>query len=146
MSNNHRTASVKTRFDSAANGSRPGKGRPPPVSIRFNEAERALLSGHAKDEPLGPYIKRCVLNAHQAPPKPRRKAPSKQTQAIARTLRGLGVSGVSGVLGTLLLAVEEGRLPIDRDDEVELRRAAARVAAIRQDLVAALNVRESTDA
>lgn len=118
----------------AAAGNRPQKPkRPPPVSIRFNAKERAALAEMAKGEALGPYIKRRVLKRKSRPS-------SKEHQAIAKTLRGLGQSGVSGALSTLLLAVEEGRLPIEREDEKALRRAVADVAALRWDLMAALGL------
>ncbi|MEM9435302.1 MAG: hypothetical protein AAGA12_15390 [Pseudomonadota bacterium] len=82
------------------------------------------------------------MDRHRAMGTAKRKPLSKQQEAIARALRGLGKSGLSNVLGTLLLAVEEGRLPIERHEEAELRRAVADVAAIREGLVAALNIRE----
>ncbi|MEM1372435.1 MAG: hypothetical protein AAGG72_09455 [Pseudomonadota bacterium] len=118
----------------AAAGNRPQTPkRPPPVSIRFNADERAALVKMAKGEALGPYIKRCVLK--------RKSRPSgKQHKAIAKTLRGLGQSGVSGALQSLLLAVEEGRLPIERDDEKALRQATSDVLAMRGDLMAALGL------
>ena len=125
----------------AAVGAQDRQKRTPPVSIRFSDAERAALLKHANGEALGPYIKRFVLSRHSAK-RPRRKSPTKQHQAIARTLRGLGGSGVSGVLGSLILAFEEGRLMLDRDEERELRRAMAHVTAMRSDLITALGLRD----
>ncbi|MEM9128212.1 MAG: hypothetical protein AAGA97_00570 [Pseudomonadota bacterium] len=132
-------------FSAAVNGDGQKERRAAPVSIRFNDAERALLAEHAGGSALGPYIKRYVLDGHQVSGKPKRKSPSKQKQAIARTLRGLGLSGISGILSTLVLAVEEGRLSIEHHEELELRRAIAEVVSIRSDLVAALDVRESKE-
>ena len=137
---------VAGSFSAAAtNGARDSKKRTPPVSIRFSADERAALLKHTNGEALGPYIKRFVLSRHSAK-RPRRKTPTKQHQAIARTLRGLGGSGVSGVLGSFILAFEEGRLMLNRDEERELRRAMADVTAMRSDLIAALGLRNDGSA
>ena len=121
-------------------GSRRRKKRPSPVSIRFSDEERAFLKPFMHGEAFGPYIKRYVLKGHKIKRKRARIAPSKQDQAIARVLRGLGRSGIAGVLNDLLLAVEEGRLFLDCDDELALRRAACEIASMRNDLVAALGL------
>lgn len=141
MSGSDATGYLRGSFSAAVAKGAPEKSkRTPPVSIRFNDAERAALLEHTNGEALGPYIKRFVLSRHSAK-RPRRKTPTKQHQAIARTLRGLGGSGVSGVLGSFLLAFEEGRLMLDRGEERELRRAMAHVTAMRSDLIAALGLR-----
>lgn len=117
--------------------------RPSPVSIRFSAGEKESLEAAASGEALGPYIKRCVLRQHRI--KRKRKASTRQHETIARTLRGLGASGVYGVLHTFILAVEEGRLRLEKDEEMDLRQAAFDIAAMRDDLMSALDLHVDAD-
>lgn len=141
MSGSKSQGGLPSKFDAVAGGRSKKRNRPPPVSIRFNADEHAALSKKANGETLGRYIKSYVLSGH----KTRSKSASKEQQTIAKTLRGLGQSGVSGALSTLLLAVEEGRLLIDREDEKALRRAATDVGLMRSDLIAALGLHRDGD-
>ena len=109
-----------------------------PVSIRFNDQDRALLEKHADGEALGPFVRRVVLAALSGK---RRKEPNRASardQAVARALRGLGTSGVYNVLSNQILAFEEGRLNLERQQERDLRAALASIVTIRNDLLAAL--------
>ena len=141
MSGSGAKAGLRGSFSTASERSQNKGKRTPPISIRLNDAERSVLQKHTNGEALGPYIKRFVLSRHNAK-RPRRKTPTRQDQAIARTLRGLGGSGLSGVLGSFLLAFEEGRLMLDRGEEKELRRAMADVTAMRSDLITSLGLRD----
>lgn len=143
MSDSHAKNSLSRAFSAAsAINLRSKKKRPAPVSMRFSDEERELLELHARGKALGPYLKQFVLKAHQIKRKPAQRSPSKQDQAIARALRGLGRSGVVGVLNGLLLAVEEQRLLLDPDDELEQRRAGCELASLRNDLVVALGLHQ----
>ncbi len=113
MTSTSRTTEARSDFKAAAKDGIARDSRPPPISIRVNEAERPLLLERARGDALGPYINRYVLDRHRIAAKARRKPLSKHQQAIAHSLRSLGLSGISGILDTLLLAVEEGRLPIE---------------------------------
>ncbi|MEM9763529.1 MAG: hypothetical protein AAF968_13650 [Pseudomonadota bacterium] len=65
----------------------------------------------------------------------------KDHEALARVLGRLGRSRLYTDLQRLLLAVEEGRVPLEKDMEAELRTACAEITAMRRDLVTALGLK-----
>ena len=139
MSGSGQSMSLRASFDghSDQHAKRNGK-RAAPVSIRFNDQDRALLKKHADGEALGPFVRRVVLAALSGK---RRKAPERDSardQAVARALRGLGRSGVYNVLSSQILAFEEGRLNLEMQQERDLRAALTSIVTIRNDLLTAL--------
>lgn len=145
MSGSGQSASLRDSFIASTESAPAHKDRrTPPVSIRFGDQERALLEEHADGEPLGPFVKRVVMSLLSGKQPKGRKRESARDQAVARALRGLGTSGVYKALSSQLLAFEEGRLNLERQQECDLRAALAGVIAIRGYLLAALGQRDGS--
>ena len=57
--------SISAAFQSQTRKRKPDRRkRTPPVSIRFSDAERGLLSEYAGDQPLSRYVRDFVPKAH----------------------------------------------------------------------------------
>jgi hypothetical protein len=116
--------------------------RTPPVSIRFSDDERAWLEGQAGGTPVSRYVKDAVLSSRAVKRKPRRRAPVKDHTALAQVLGLLGRSETGRMLGGILFALEMGQLELDDAAEADLRQACADVSAMREALMAALDMPE----
>lgn len=134
--------SISATFQSQIRNRKPDRRkRTPPVSIRFSDAERGLLSKYAGDQPLSRYVREFVLRAHKAGPKSR-KPPRVERQEIARALSLLGRCELAPLLRDSLSAVEAGRLLVDRKTQDDLRVACDEISDLRRDLMTALGLRE----
>lgn len=113
------------------------KKREAPFSLRLTFEERAALQKMAGDMPLGAYIKAVLFDG--APHKLKRK-PSAVTdpEALGRVLGALGKSRLSQNMNQLAKASNMGALPVTPETEDEIRQACADIAAMRSDLMRAL--------
>lgn len=111
------------------------------ISLRVTAEERAKLEREAAGLSLSAYLRDRLLNGVATPRRTRGKFPVKDHEALARVLGRLGRSHLYTDLQRLLLAVEEGRVPLEKDMEAELRTACAEITAMRRDLVTALGLK-----
>lgn len=115
--------------------------RAPPVSIRFSDEERRLLSAHAGNKALSTYVREFVLSEHKIKRKPRKSGLVVEKTSIAQILAALGRSGLPSLLRETLDAIDDDKLLLDDETEYELRRASAEIVAMRATLVKALGLR-----
>lgn len=120
---------------------KPRKRRQAPLSIRLTPEERARLVQDANGRPLGAYIKSRLFDDHTQKRKPRRRSPSKELQLLARVLRTIGRSGALSILGTLIVAANERRVVLSRDEDLRLRLANQELVSLRLELINALGVK-----
>ena len=132
---------LKPSFSAAIKPALSRKKRTPPVSVRFNDDERAWLEQRAAGRPLSAVIREAVLTGSGTARTPRRRMPVKDHEALARLLSLLGRSEIGQMLGGILLAVKLGELHLDDETHESLREACSDVAAMRRDLVKALGLR-----
>ena len=109
--------------------------------MRVTADERVHLEKEAAGISLSQFLRDRVLGGKAKPRRTRGKFPVKDHEALARVLGRLGRSSLYTDLHRLLLAVEEGRVPLEREMEAELRHACAEVRIIRDDLVTALGLK-----
>lgn len=107
-----------------------------PLSIRFSDAEKAILQRKAGNLPLGTYIKQVVLGADAKPSRVRH--PVKDGEALGQLLGLLGKSRIANNLNQLAKAANLGALPVLKETEDDLREACGAVFEMRQLLLAAL--------
>lgn len=105
-----------------------------PLSVRFTEAEKAILRQRAGGGPLSAFIRAAALGSVPAG----RTAPGRDRDALARLLGALGQSRVANNLNQLAKAANLGSLPVTPETEGDLRRACAEM---RQLLLEALGLR-----
>lgn len=110
------------------------------ISMRVTADERVRLEKEAAGISLSQFLRERVLDGQSKPRRTRGKFPVKDHEALARVLGRLGRSSLYTNLHRLLLAVEEGRVPLERDMAAELRHACAEVRIMRDDLVTALGL------
>lgn len=142
MSDPRSSAGIGNTFRSSAKLKPVRKKRAPPVSIRFSDDERAWLEEQAKGLPVSRYLKDAVLSGSGVKRKPKRRMPIKDHEALARVLSLLGRSETGRMLGGILFAIELGKLELDGKAETDLRQACADVSAMRNALMAALDLPE----
>lgn len=116
------------------------KKAPPPFSIRFTAEERLKLDQAAGSLPLGTYIRKCLFGAETVPRKNARRKPSADDAAIAKALAALGRARLSSNLNQIAKAANQGALPVSSSLQEELNAACADIAAMRESLIAALNI------
>lgn len=78
-------------------------------------------------------------------PLPRRRGqfPVKDHQALSKVLSTLGQSNIANNLNQLARAAHVGALPVTPDIEADLQEAVRHVAAIREMLIAALDLSDT---
>lgn len=113
--------------------------RPAPLSIRFTDAEKAVLRQKAGGMPLGTFIKKLALGP-EAEGTRGRKYPVRDGEALGHILGLLGQSRIANNLNQLAKAAHLGALPVNEETEADLRNACAEVATIRSLLLQALGV------
>lgn len=133
---------IERKFNAAVKNGQKSKKRPSPVSIRFSEEQRAVLEPHADGQALGPYIKEFVLKGHSIGTKPNIRNSAKDYEALARLLRCLGQSELRTYLCALHDLAQAGHFVADKETIDQLRQACSDIAAMRNDLVSALGLRE----
>lgn len=108
-----------------------------PLSIRFTEAEKAILREKAGGVPLGAFIRAAALGAGH----PGHSAPGRDRDALARLLGALGRSRLANNLNQLAKLANLGALPMTPETEGDLRRACAEISEMRRCLLEALGNR-----
>jgi hypothetical protein len=119
--------------------SRTKPARSAPLSIRFTDSEKAILTRKAGGMPLGTYIKGVVLAAPDQAPRMRR-APVRDSEALGQVLARLGQSRVANNLNQLAKAANLGALPVTQGTEDDLREACAAILEMRALLLRALGI------
>lgn len=133
---------IEPKFNASAKIEQKPKKRPSPVSIRFSDKQLAALAPHTNGQALGPYIKEFVLKGHSVRAKSNNGNSVKDYEVLARLLRGLGQSELRTYLCALHELANNGRFIADEETHGQLRQACADIAAMRNDLVSALGLRE----
>ena len=113
------------------------KKREAPFSLRLSFEERAALQKLAKGKPLGGVI-RAILREAIASDKGVPTAPAVDTESLGRVLGQLGKSRLSQNMNQLAKATNMGALPVTPETENEIRQACADIAAMRAELMRAL--------
>lgn len=123
------------------------KKRLSPLSVRLSAEQRAQLERDAVGMSLNAYVLSKLFDDPNAEKKRkrRRKPPTKRDKAIASALRRLAHSGIAAYLASQIVAQEEGRLGLSKDEEAELREAYTECYRIRRDLVEALGLHAEHD-
>ncbi|WP_439573920.1 plasmid mobilization protein [Phreatobacter sp.] len=111
-----------------------------PLSIRFTDAEKALLKEKAGDVSVGAYIRQTVLEGDSAPRRTR-KSPLRDAEPLGRLLALLGQSRLANNLNQIAKGVNQGSLPVSPEVEADLRQACADVFEMRSLLVRALGLK-----
>ena len=124
----------------AAIREKPKKKRLSPLSVRLTAEQREQLERDAIGMTLNAYVLGRLFNKRS-----KRKPPTKHQQAIGRALRRLAHSGIATFLASQIVAQEEGRLMLCKNEESELREAYSECFRIRRDLVEALGLEAEHD-
>ncbi|MEP6066938.1 MAG: hypothetical protein ABJ246_13955 [Paracoccaceae bacterium] len=135
--------SLSELFTKPANVLRqPGKRkkRPPPVSLRLNDAELAALRKAASGRTINGYIRERLFG--DASPIALLNPVSKDREALARVLGALGGTDVFTNLAAISLALEQQRVLASKETEAAILEASEAVIAMRADLLVALGLRK----
>jgi hypothetical protein len=114
--------------------------RPATFTLRLTPEDRVRLERDAAGMSLGAYIRWRVFDADKPPPRSRGKFPVKDHQALSKALALLGQSRIANNLNQLAAAANVGALYLTPDIEAELVEAVRYIAAIRKELIAALDL------
>jgi len=114
--------------------------RPPPLSVRVSDEEKALLKRQAGNRSINGYI-RHKLFGDAVNPKSVRRSPSVDKEALAKALGALGQSRLSSNLNQIAKAANMGALPVSPELVAELNRACVDIQAMRRYLIAALGIK-----
>lgn len=123
----------------------PSASRPPPLSVRLTQDERARVKAAAGGLPLGTYIKSRLFGA-DAPARARRHHPVRDQRALAQILARLGASRMANNLNQLAHAANIGSLDCDNEVAAMLAEACADIRLMRSMLVTALGLKGATTA
>lgn len=118
------------------------KDRPPPFSLRLKFEERAQLEADAAGMALGAYVRSRLFDPNKPPPRRRHRSPVKDHRMLAEVLGKLGQSRLANNLNQLARLANTGVLDVDPETEAALVQASNEIRAIRQMLIAALNLSE----
>ncbi len=113
---------------------------PAPFSLRLSAEERAFLEERAGDQPLGAYIRECLLGENATKRRKSRK-PTVDDKKLALLLAQLGQSRMPSNLNQLAKAANTGTLDVSRDIEQELKDACGAIMAMRDALIIALGLK-----
>lgn len=118
----------------------PRKKRPPPISLRLNDAERTALRKAASGRSINGYIRERLFGdaASIAASKP----VSEDHAALARVLGALGQTNVFTSLAAISLALEKQQLLASKETESSITEACKAIADMRADLLIALGLRK----
>ena len=134
---------IKDVFEEAATTenatSRKPEKRISPLSVRFTQAERAMLRERAGQQSLSAYVRDTVLDGKTAP---RRKA---QTTTIDHALIGkalglLGKSRLSQNMNQIAKGINQATLPLTPDVLLDLKDACEDIRLMRKALLIALGL------
>lgn len=114
--------------------------RPPPLSVRFSDEEKAALREKAGDKPLGRYIREMALSEIVLPRKKNQLFCAGE-KAISRLTAKLGQSRISSNLNQIAKHANMGNLVEDDELIEDLNEACAHIAEIRSTLLKALGQR-----
>lgn len=114
--------------------------RPPPLSVRVSEEERAILNREAAGRSVNGYIREKLFGPDVVRRRVR-KAPSVDQEALGRVLGALGKSRLSSNLNQIAKAANMGALPVSPELAKELHEACAEIRAMRADLIKALGIK-----
>ena len=115
---------------------------PPPLSVRLTDEERAILERKAGDLSLSAYIRLAVLGENAPKHRTRSKKPVQDHELLGQLIGALGKSNVPNNLNQLTKAVNRGDLPLAGEAELDLKKAAFELAAIRHLLMTALGLKD----
>lgn len=111
------------------------------ISLRVTDDEKAQLERDAAGMSRSAYIREKLFGKSAKTRRTRGKFPVKDYEALGRVLGLLGRSGLYSDMHRLLLAIEEGRVAMDKEIIAEIRQTHADIAAMRRDLVKALGLK-----
>lgn len=114
-----------------------------PISIRLNSEERSLLVNAAGNRSLSEFIRERLF-AEQTQYR-RVRNPKIDVRLLAQLLGKLGQSEVAASLREITQAITTGSAPVTLETEKSLRAASAAVIEMRDHLVRALGLIESTN-
>jgi len=123
------------------NYGRPTGRRLPPFSLRLSFEERAILERAAGDLPVAAYIKSLLFAEHAPHIASRRRAPVKDSKALAELLACLGASRIPNNLNQLAKHANSGSFYFDRETKAQLGAACEDIRAMRQLLMKALGMK-----
>lgn len=111
------------------------------LGVKLTEAERAQVTRDAGRRSISDYVRLRLFGedarAERVPP-----APRTDTRNFALALTALGQSEIAPSLRSLARSIEAGALPCDEETLNAIRASCAAVMQLRDDLVAALGLRE----
>lgn len=129
-----------TSFSNAAQSATTEKKRHSPLTLRLSEHEFRVVRAAAKERGLSvsAYVRAKVFGNSGV----RKGTPVKDREALGRLLGLLGQSGIADHLKALAHEAQCGSLLVDEKTQAKIEAACEHVSAIRNDLVAALGLRE----
>lgn len=133
---------IQTDFKKSITSKPKLKKRLAPLSVRLSKEQRTQLERDAIGMSLNAYVLSRLFD--DAKPAKRKRPLTKRDKAIAKALRRLAHSGIATYLASQIVAQEEGRLGLCKDEEETLREAYAECYR-RCDLMEALGVKGTDD-
>ena len=136
-------SSLTYSFHSASAGikpSKPKKKRRSPLSVRLSPEQRKQLERDAVGMSLNAYVLSRLFDDGGGMASKRRREPSNRDKAIARALRRLSHAGLAAYLASQIVAKDEGRIRLSKQEEDDLRHAYREIHAIRRDLMTGLGL------
>lgn len=113
-----------------------------PISIRLSPEERSLLENAAGKRSLSEFIRECLF-AEQTQYR-RVRNPKIDARLLAQLLGRLGQSELAASLREIAQAINVGSTPVTPETEKSLRAASTAVIEMRDQLLRALGLAEST--
>ena len=118
---------------------------PAPLCFRpKNEEERQLVLAAARGSSVSEYIRKCVLGENAPPKKRKVRVPVKNEQTLSHVLALLGQSHIANNLNQLAYHANTGSLMLDEENHTQIKEAYEHVLEMREALVAALGLKESS--
>lgn len=134
----NKTGGAASEFHTAANGPKPKRATPSPLTLRLTPEERTRLEELAAGMTLSAYVRACVFAEETRRRKRRPKTVVEDKKAAAEALALLGQSRIASNLNQLAHHANMGILIVGEEEKAEIAEANAHLKAIRSLLMTAL--------
>ena len=137
-----RTLSLTTEFRANATPAKRKSKASPRLSFRLSDEELAELKAKAGKLSISAYVRKRLFGANSTRRNIRKSYSTGNSLALARLLGLLGQSEISSNLKTLAAEARAGSLLLDEQTIGQIDEACRTVSHMRDELVAALDLRE----
>ena len=137
-----RTLSLTSEFRANATPSKRKGKASPRLSFRLSDEELAELKAKAGKLSISAYVRKRLFGNHGTRPSVRQSNSTGNSRALAQVLALLGKSDVYRNLNMIAAEARAGSLLLDEQTMKQIDEACRAVSRMRNELVAALDLRE----